>query len=74
MPLNFVDFTEMVVNREPGELISESNGICSAFAQIVEMFGCERIKTRGDAYMAVAGLPEPSLDHAVDMARVALRM
>jgi class 3 adenylate cyclase len=38
------------------------------------MFGCERIKTMGDAYMAVAGIPEASPDHAADMARVALRL
>ena len=74
MLLDFVDFTEMSVSREPGELITELNDIFSAFDRIVEMFGCERIKTMGDAYMAVAGLPEPSPDHAADMARVALRI
>ena len=74
MLLDFVDFTEMAVSREPGELISELNDIFSAFDRIVEMFGCERIKTMGDAYMAVAGLPEPTPDHAADMARVALRI
>ena len=74
MLLDFVDFTEMAVSREPGELISELNDIFSAFDRIVEMFGCERIKTMGDAYMAVAGLPEASPDHAADMARVALRI
>jgi class 3 adenylate cyclase len=40
----------------------------------VELFGCERIKTIGDAYMAVSGLPEPAVDHAQNIARVALRM
>ena len=74
MLLDFVDFTEMSVSREPGELITELNDIFYAFDRIVEMFGCERIKTMGDAYMAVAGLPEPSPDHAADMARVALRI
>ena len=74
MLLDFVDLTEMSVSREPGELITELNDIFSAFDRIVEMFGCERIKTMGDAYMAVAGLPEPSPDHAADMARVALRI
>ena len=38
------------------------------------MFGCERIRTVGDGYMAVSGLPEPSMDHAHNIARVALRM
>ena len=64
----------MAVSREPSKLISELNDIFSAFDRIVEMFGCERIKTMGDAYMAGADLPEPGPDHAADMARVALRI
>jgi adenylate cyclase len=64
----------MAVSREPSKLISELNDIFSAFDRIVEMFGCERIKTMGNAYMAGAGLPEPGPDHAADMARVALRI
>ncbi len=74
MLLDFVDFTEMAISREPGELVSELNDIYSAFDRIVEMFGCERIKTMGDAYMAVSGLPEASPEHAADIARVALRI
>jgi len=72
--LDFVDFTEMTVSRNPGELVSELNDIFSAFDRIVELFGCERMKTIGDAYMAVCGLPEPSDEHAQAIARVALRM
>ena len=45
----------------------------SAFDRIVEQFGCERLKTIGDAYMAVCGLPEPNPDHAHNLAAVALR-
>jgi adenylate cyclase len=40
----------------------------------VEHFGCDRMKTIGDAYMAASGLPEPNVDHAHSVARVALRM
>lgn len=72
--LDFVDFTDMAVARDPGALISELNDIFSAFDRIVELFDCERIKTIGDAYMAVAGLPDPNVDHASSLARVALRM
>jgi adenylate cyclase len=72
--LDFVNFTEMTVSRNPGELVSELNDIFSAFDRIVELFGCERMKTIGDAYMAVAGLPEPNDEHAQAVARVALRM
>ena len=72
--LDFVGFTDMAVSREPGPLVSELNDIFSAFDRIVELFGCERMKTMGDAYLAVAGLPEQVDDHAKAVARVALRM
>jgi class 3 adenylate cyclase len=72
--LDFVEFTNMAVARDPSALISELNDIFSAFDRIVELFGCERMKTIGDAYMAVSGLPEASTDHAHNLARVALRM
>lgn len=72
--LDFVGFTEMAVSRDPSALIGELNDIFSAFDRIVELFGCERIKTIGDAYIAVSGLPEPTPDHATNIARVALRM
>ena len=72
--LDFVGFTGMAVSRDPGSLVSELNDIFSAFDRIVELFNCERIKTIGDAYMAVSGMPEPSGDHAENVARVALRM
>ncbi len=74
MMLDFVGFTEMAVSREPTTLISELNDIFTAFDRIAELFDCERIKTIGDAYMAVSGLPEPVSDHAHNIAKAALRM
>lgn len=74
MMLDFVDFTEMAISQDPGGLIAELNDIFSAFDRIVELFGCERIKTIGDAYMAVSGVPEETPEHAQNVARVALRM
>ncbi len=50
------------------------NDIFSAFDRITELFGGERVKTIGDAYMAVAGIPEATPDHAHALARCALRM
>ena len=61
-------------SRDPSALISELNDIFSAFDRIVELFGCERMKTIGDAYMAVSGLPEANVDHAEALARAAIRM
>jgi class 3 adenylate cyclase len=72
--LDFVGFTDMAVSQDPSATISELNDIFSAFDRIVEMFGCERLRTVGDAYMAVSGLPEANPEHPQNIARVALRM
>ncbi len=72
--LDFVGFTSMSVSRDPETLIAELNDIFTAFDRIVEIFDCERIKTIGDAYMAVSGIPEPNTDHASNIAKAALRM
>ncbi len=72
--LDFVGFTEMAVSRDPSALVAELNDIFSSFDRVSEMFGCERIKTIGDAYIAVSGLPEPNPEHAGNIAKTALRM
>jgi class 3 adenylate cyclase len=48
--------------------------IFSAFDRLAERLGLEKIKTVGDAYMVVAGLPEPRPDHAQAAAEMALAM
>ncbi|HUU66967.1 MAG TPA: adenylate/guanylate cyclase domain-containing protein [Methyloceanibacter sp.] len=70
--LDFVGFTAMSVATDPMSLVSELNDIFAAFDRISEQFGCERIKTMGDAYMAVSGIPEATPDHALNVAKVAL--
>ena len=71
--LDFVGFTQMAVARDPSAIVAELNDIFSSFDRIVELFGCERIKTIGDAYMAVSGVPDANVDHARSIAKVALR-
>jgi adenylate cyclase len=72
--LDFVGFTDMAISREPGPLIAELNDVFTSFDRIMEHSRCERIKTIGDGYMAVAGVPEPDPDHEFNIARAALRM
>jgi class 3 adenylate cyclase len=72
--LDFAGFTDMAISRDPGALIAELNDVFTSFDRIVEHFHCERIKTIGDAYMAVSGMPEPDPEHTIHLARVALRM
>lgn len=71
--LDFVGFTEMVASADPSVTVTELNDIYSAFDRIGEQFGCERIKTIGDAYITVAGLPDPMPDHAKAVANTAIR-
>lgn len=71
--LDFVGFTDMVASSDPSVTVTELNDIYSAFDRIGEQFGCERIKTIGDAYITVAGLPDPMPDHARAVANTAIR-
>jgi adenylate cyclase len=50
------------------------NELMRCFDALAERHGVEKIKTIGDAYMAVAGLPEPAADHADRLARMGLDM
>lgn len=72
--LDFAGHTEMSIARDPAALVTELNDIFTVFDRITEMFDCERIRTVGDSYMAVSGLPETNPDHARNICQVALRM
>lgn len=72
--LDFVGFTQMAAAADPNVTVSELNDIFTAFDRIAELHGAERIKTIGDCYMAVVGLPHPNADHAISAARCASKM
>jgi adenylate cyclase len=69
---DFVDFTKVSEHLSPQELVSELHYCFKAFDEITEKYGLEKIKTIGDAYMAVSGLPIAHPDHAVNAAKAAL--
>ncbi|MDU8946716.1 adenylate/guanylate cyclase domain-containing protein [Ovoidimarina sediminis] len=71
--LDFVGFTDFTERNDPTVTLGELNDIFTAFDRISEQFGVERIKTIGDAYMAVAGMPDPAPDHATAVAHCAVR-
>lgn len=54
------DFTRISSTLKPERLIEELNDIFTGFDKAIEENNCERIKTIGDAYMAVSGLPVPN--------------
>ncbi|MEB3295518.1 MAG: adenylate/guanylate cyclase domain-containing protein [Synechococcales bacterium] len=71
---DIVGFTELSSRLSPQELVVQLNEIFSAFDLIAERYGLEKIKTIGDAYMVVGGLPDPRPDHAAAIANMALDM
>ena len=71
---DIVGFTVLSAQRSPEELLDFLNEIFSAFDYLTEKYGLEKIKTIGDAYMVVGGLPNPSTNHAESIAEMALDM
>jgi len=71
---DIVGFTELSARMSPTELVKRLNVIFSHFDQLAEKYGVEKIKTIGDAYMVVGGLPMPRDDHAEAIAQMALGM
>ena len=71
---DIVGFTNISTQLEPALLISELNDIFTAFDDIMENNHCERIKTIGDAYLAVCGMPDRRELHAQQMAQAALEI
>ncbi|MEG5082698.1 adenylate/guanylate cyclase domain-containing protein [Microcoleus sp. AT8-B4] len=71
---DIVGFTELSARMSPTELVKRLNVIFSHFDQLAEKYGVEKIKTIGDAYMVVGGLPTPTQDHAEAIAQMALGM
>jgi class 3 adenylate cyclase len=69
-----VDFTPFVERTEPARVVAVLDEIFSAFDRLAERHGLEKIKTIGDAYMVVAGLPAPRADHVEAMAEMAIDM
>lgn len=71
---DIVDFTRLSADHTPIEVVSLLNRIFSAFDRLAQQHGVEKIKTIGDAYMAVGGLPIPQSNHAEAIAEMAIDM
>ena len=69
---DIVGFTQASTKLDPKALINELNDIYTAFDEIMIKYNCERIKTIGDAYLAVCGMPQKNINHAEMMLRAAL--
>lgn len=71
---DIVNFTTLSANISPADLVGLLNRIFLMFDDLCEKHGLEKIKTIGDAYMVVGGLPQPRVDHAAAIAEMALDM
>jgi PAS domain S-box-containing protein len=71
---DIVGFTPLAASMSPTDLVALLNQIFSRFDKLADLNGLEKIKTIGDAYLAVGGLPLPKPDHAEAVAEMALGM
>ena len=71
---DIVGFAAYSDRRPPEEILAHLQTLVEAFEQIVARHGLEKIKTIGDAFMAVAGLPAPLECPALHCVRAGLDM
>ena len=71
---DIVDFTPMSSQLSPHDLVQRLDDVFTTFDELCALHGLEKIKTIGDAYMAVAGVPRARDDHAIAAAEMALDM
>jgi class 3 adenylate cyclase len=71
---DLVDFTRSSRRSSPAQVVQALNELFSAFDQLAQHHGLEKIKTIGDAYMVAGGLPDPRPDHVQAVAELALAM
>ena len=71
---DIVDFTPRATKNPPEQVVDLLNRVFSKFDDLAEKYGLEKIKTVGDAYMVVAGIPEQHKDGPAAMADFALEL
>jgi class 3 adenylate cyclase len=71
---DIVNFTHVAANMTPNQVFSMLNRIFSAFDDLAEKYGLEKIKTIGDAYMVAGGINTDNADYSAAIADLALEM
>lgn len=72
--IDFSGFTRLVETMEPASVIDQLDQHFTKFDDIMARHRLEKLKTIGDAYLAVGGVPEPNRSHAIDTALCALEI
>jgi adenylate cyclase len=67
-------FTERASQLPPAELVRFLDRLYTTFDRLVDKHSLEKIKTTGDSYMVVSGVPQPRADHVEALANLALDM
>lgn len=65
-------YTERASDMDPTELVRFLDRLYTTFDRLVDRHGLEKIKTTGDGYMVVSGVPTPRPDHVEAIAALAL--
>lgn len=71
---DFKGFTMISEKLSAEEIVNEIDLCFGAFDKIMEKYNLEKIKTIGDAYMCVGGLPVPNSTHAIDAVKAAIEI
>lgn len=71
---DIVGFTKLSSRLSAEEVVTVLDEVFTLFDEIAERYHLEKIKTIGDAYMLVAGVPDAYPDHCATIARAALEM
>jgi adenylate cyclase len=72
MFIDIVDFTPLATSMQAVEIVRMLNAFFSAVDVLVDRRGLEKVKTSGDSYMVVGGVPVPRPGHLEAMADLAL--
>lgn len=71
---DIVGFTKRSESMQPNDLVAMLDDIFSEFDKLADKYAVEKIKTIGDAYMVVGGVPEQRSEHCEIIAELALEM
>jgi class 3 adenylate cyclase len=71
---DFKGFTELSEQLTPKQLVDELDYCFSYFDEVIEKHNLEKLKTIGDSYMAVGGIPNVNSTHAIDAVLAALEI
>lgn len=72
--IDFTGFTRIVETMEPASVIDQLDQHFTRFDDIIARHRMEKLKTIGDAYLAVGGVPDPNRSHPLDAALCALQI